>query len=734
MSTTRRQFLVSVAVGGGGLLLGFRLGAETEAASGEEAAELAPNAWLRLRPDGKVVVVVGRSEMGQGVRTSLPMILAEELDVELDQVVVEQASPSAVYDDLGTGGSSSVTESWDVLRSAGASARALLVAAAAARWGVDPDTCTTRSGRVTHAASGRSLAYAELLGDAAKQTPPAEPRLKSRGEYRLLGTSPPRVDGPDIVTGRARYGLDVRLPEMRFAVVARPPVLGGSLGSFEDEKARAVPGVEACFAIPRGVAVVARSTWAALEGRAALEIDWNDGPNAAFASAVHGKHLAEVTREPGITTRRDGAGRDGLAKAARRLEALYEYPFEAHAAIEPVNSTAWVHDGRCEVWTPSQTPNAVQILAARRLGLETSAVTVHIPLLGGGFGRRLGWEMDLEAVEIASRVPHPVQLFWSRGDDLRHGYFQAAAAHRLFAGLDGLDGGGRLVAWEQRKASTPHNARGKPTAEQMHDPDRVRSWSWGVYDNPYAIPDLETTYTAVEAPVPIGPWRAVFSPSSIFAREGFLDEIAQAVGRDPLELRLELLGAGDPAIPQVIEPGGERIDRRRLRRVLETAAKAAGWSGPLPAGRARGIACNVFHTETYVAYVAEVSLRKEPPPGALPFIVHRVVGAVDCGVVIHRGGAIQQIESGVVWALSNMKTEVVFEDGRARPSNFDGFTPLTLDETPEIETHLVEGDDPRPHGLGEPTVCPVAPAVASALSRLVGYRVRRLPVTAADLA
>jgi isoquinoline 1-oxidoreductase beta subunit len=700
MRTTRRQFLTTVAIGGGGLLLGFRLGAEPPAAAGAAGGELAPNAWLRLQPDGRVIVVVGRSEMGQGVRTSLPMILAEELDVDFAQVQVEQASPSEIYDDLGTGGSSSVIESWDVLRPAGAAARAMLVAAAAARWGVDPAACTTASGRVAHAASGRSLAYTELLAEAAKQPVPAKPRLKDRSEYRLLGTSPPRVDGPDIVAGRARYGLDVRLPEMRFAVVARPPVLGGSLDSFDGAAARAVPGVEACFAIARGVAVVARSTWAAQQGRDALRIRWHDGPHAGFESAAHRRHLAEVTREPGITTRRDGAGRAGLAKAERRLEALYEYPFEAHAAIEPVNSTAWVHDGRCEIWTPSQNPNAVQRLAARQLGIETGAVTVHVSLLGGGFGRRLGWEMDLEAAEIASRVPHPVQLFWSRDDDLRHGYFQAAAAHRLFAGLDA---GGRLVAWEQRKASTPHNARSRPTAEQLRDPDQVRSWSWGVYDNPYAIPDLETTYTAVEAPVPIGPWRAVFSPSSVFAREGFLDEIAEALGRDPLELRLELLGANDPAIPRVVELFGTRIDRRRLRRVLETAAKAAGWATPAPAGRARGIACNVFHTETYVAYVAEVSLPKAPRPGALPFVVHRVVGAVDCGVVIHRGGVEQQVESGIVWALSNMKTEV-------------------------------DGDDPRPHGLGEPTVCPLAPAVASALSRLVGHRIRRLPVTASDLA
>jgi isoquinoline 1-oxidoreductase beta subunit len=323
-----------------------------------------------------------------------------------------------------------------------------------------------------------------------------------------------------------------------------------------------------------------------------------------------------------------------------------------------------------------------------------------------------------------------VQLVWTRADDLRHGYFQAASAHRLLAGFDG---DGKLVAWEHRKASTPHNARRRPSPEQLRDPDFLAGSSWGVTGNPYAIPDLETSYAVVEAPVPIGPWRAVFSPSSVFARESFLDELAERTGRDPLGWRLELLGAGDPAIPAEAQPGGETVDRRRLIRVLELAAERAGWGTAPRAGRARGLACNVFHTETYVAYVVEVSRRPRSASGQLPFVVHRVVAAIDCGLVVHDSGARQQVESGILWSLSNMKGEITFAGGAAREGNFDGFPIATLDEAPAIETHFAAVDRPRPHGLGEPTVCPLAPAVANALSRLVGRRIRNLPVLAQDL-
>ncbi len=729
MIATRRDFLRFGALAGGGLLVGFRL--DGASAGVEAAAAPLANAWVRIEGDGRVVLVIGKTEMGQGVRTSLAKILAEELDLTLDAVTLEQASPGPGYEELGTGGSSSLMGSWDPLRAAGASARAQLIAAAAARWGIDVASCRTESGRV-HGPGGRVAAYGELAAEAARLPAPGTATPKPAAERRLIGRSARRLDGPAIVTGRAVYGLDVRLPGMLFAVVARSPTLGGALRSFDAARALALPGVRACLRIPTGVAVVATSTWAALAGRRALTLDWDPGPHATFSSAEHFERLAAAAEEPGITTRRDGRGRAALAAAARRHRALYLYPFAAHAAIEPVNSTARVAGGRCEIWSPTQTPNAVQRYAARALGVEPAAVSVHVTLVGGGFGRRLGWDFDLEAVETARQLDAPVQLVWSREDDLVHGYFQAASAHRLEAGLDAA---GRVVAWDHRKASTPHNARRQPTAEQLASAEYLAESSWGVNDLPYSIPDLETSYRVVEAPVPIGPWRSVFAPSSVFARESFLDELAAETGRDPLELRLGLLGAGDPTIPEKTVSGGVALDRRRLRRVLETVAAESGWSRPLPAGRARGLAAEVFHTETYVAYVVEVARRARVPPGELPFRVERVVAAVDCGVVLDPGGVAQQVESGVIWSLSNALGETTFAAGRAREENFDRFRVAGFGDTPgAIEVHLVANDDERPHGLGEPVVNPFAPALASALARLFGRRFRRLPLTAADFA
>jgi len=727
--SSRRDFLRISALAGGGLLIGFRW-ADAATAGAGEATAFRPNAWVRIEGDGRIVLVVGKTEMGQGVRTALAKVVAEELDVDLAAVELEQASPGPEYDRLGTGGSSSVMRSWDPLREAGATARALLVGAAAERWGVAAGACRTERGRVLGPGS-RSATYAELAADAARRSPPATLALKPASEWRLIGHSARRVDGPAIVTGRARYGLDVRLPGMRFAVVARPPRFGGALESFDAAPVLAIPGVTHCLAIPSGVAVVARSTWAALSGRRALAVRWREGAGADFSSEAHGRALAAAVEEPGVTTRRDGEGRAALAGAARRIAAVYEYPFAAHGAIEPVNATARLAGGRCEIWSPTQTPNAVQAHAARTLGVDPGAVTVHVTLAGGGFGRRLGWDFDLEAVEIARRIDAPVQLLWTREDDLAHGYFQAASAHRLEAGLDA---GGRVVAWDHRKASTPHNARRKPTAAELADPAYLADSSWGVNDQPYFFPAVETSYRVVEAPVPIGPWRSVFAPSSVFARECFLDELAQAPGRDPLALRLELLGAADPGIPAVAEPGGSRVDRRRLRRVLEAAAAAAGWRRPTAAGRARGLAADVFHTETYVAHVVEVARRPEPRRGELPFTIERVVVAVDCGVVVDPDGVAQQVESGVLWSLSNCLGETTFADGRAREENFDRFRVARFGESPRaIETHLVPNDDQRPHGIGEPVVNSFAPALGNALAALTGRRPRRLPLDLAQL-
>ncbi|HZD05401.1 MAG TPA: molybdopterin cofactor-binding domain-containing protein, partial [Longimicrobiales bacterium] len=615
--STRREFVVALAGAGGALVLGVGPPLLASSRDGTRRAPFRPNVWIRVDDDGTVTVVVGKSEMGQGVRTGLPMIVAEELDVPLERVRLEQASPGPDFPSLGTGGSGSTMGSWEPLRHAGAAARAMLVAAASTRWGVDPGACRTQDGAVIHDASGRRLSYAELTADAARQPVPQHPPLKDRSDYRIIGTEVPRMDGPDIVSGRARYGLDVQVPGMRYAVVARAPRLGGRVASFDDRRARRVDGVLDVVELPAGVAVVGEHTWAALQGRDALAIRWRDGPGASFDTDRHRERLEAATAEPGVTIRRDGSGREAFAGAARRLEAVYHYPFEAHAAIEPVNCTALVEGDRCQVWSPTQTPNAVQAYGARLLGIPAENLTVHVTLLGGGFGRRLGWDFDMEAIRIARALPGtPVHLLWTREDDLRHGYFQAASAHRLLAGLDGE---GRILAWEHREAATPHQARGVPTPAQLRDPAFLRASAWGVYDTPYAFPAFEASYAVVEAPVPIGPWRAVFSPPAVFARECFLDEVAGALDRDPLELRLELLDDSDRAIDATFVVDGDLVDRRRMRAVLETVAEEGGWGRNAPEGRALGLAGNVFHTGTYMAYVVEVSLRRDAAPGELPF-------------------------------------------------------------------------------------------------------------------
>lgn len=725
--STRREFIKLVGASGGALVLGVGRTSAQGAASAFK-----PNAWLRVEPDGSVVIRVGKSEMGQGVRTALPMIVAEELDVDFGSVRIEQAQPGPDFRSLGTGGSRSVMTSFAPLRKAGAAARTMLVGAAAARWGVAAAECTTGSGAVAHAKSGRRLAYRELCADAARQPVPEAPALKKTTEFKLVGRRQPRVDGADIVTGRARYGIDVRLPGMRFAVVARPPLLGGSVASFDASAARAVRGVRDVVQISAGVAVVADDTASALRGRDALVVKWNDGPNAGFDSEAHTRALEQAVAQPDMTIRKDGEGRAAMGKAARTLEATYLYPFAAHAPIEPMNSTALVAAGRCEIWSPSQAPNAAQQMAVKLLGIAESEVTVNVTLIGGGFGRRLGVDFDKDAVEVARAMPGtPVQVLRTREDDMVHGYFQAASAHRLIAGLD--DKGG-LIALEHRKASTPHNARSVPSDEQKRDPKVRRGWTWGIYDQPYFAPAFEATYAIVEAPVPIGPWRAVFSPSSVFARECFVDELALATQKDPLALRLELLGGADPALPATFATSeDESVDRRRLRRVLEVVAEKAGYGRGAPAGRALGLAANVFHSSAYIAYVVEVSKRAKASGGQLPFVVHRVVCAIDCGLVINPDMVAQQVESGVVWSLSNMKNEITFKAGRAEQSSYADFPVLMIDETPQVETHLVGPTENDPSGIGETVVCPLAPAVANALSRLSGRRIRRLPVRAADL-
>ena len=717
--TSRRDFLKVSLLSTGAMGIGFRL----DAASDPEPFR--PNAWIRIDLDGRVILVVGKSEMGQGVRTSLPMILAEELEVDLASVRLEQAQPGPQFQRLGTGGSTSVMTSWAGLRKAGAAAREMLVAAAAARWSVDPSTCRAEKGKVLHPGSGRSLSYGELASDAAKRTAPPEPRVKKPEERTLVGTAVKRLDGFDIVRGRAVFGLDMHVPGMLYAVLIRPPVVGATLKSFDADQAKQVKGVHSVVEISRGIAVVAESTWIAFKARNLVKATWSDPPARSFDSATHTRALQEAASSRGITTLKTGAGREAYAGAVRKLEAEYIYPFAAHAPMEPMNCIASVKGGRCKLWAPTQSPNRLQQLAAQLLKLKPEEVTVHVTLMGGGFGRRLNHDFGVEAAELSAKVGRPIQLVWSRTDDTRYGHLQPASVHRLYAGIDGK---GALVAWGHRKATTLHNMNGEPTAEQKRDPIRLRGASWGVYDVPYAIPNIETFHVPVDAAARIGPWRAVYAPSSVFARESFLDEVAHALKKDPVKFRLELLGEGATpgSIASTVLMGDLTLDRERLRRVIRLAAEKAGWGRPVAPGRALGFACNIFEGGSMTAYIVEVS--KNPAKGGLPFHVHRVVAAVDCGVVINPLGVAQQVESGVLWGLSNMKSELTFKDGAVVQSGYSDFEVATYGETPVIETHIVPSHGDAPTGLGEPAVLPLPPAVASALFALTGKRYRSLPI------
>jgi isoquinoline 1-oxidoreductase beta subunit len=664
----------------------------------------APNPWLAIRADGSVTVVVARGEMGQGVRTSLPMIVAEELDCDWSRVEVSTPEPGPRYPRMRTSGSWSVGGGWEPLRHAGAAARDMLVRAAAARWKVAPADCDTANGEVRHASSGRRLAYGALVAAAAALDPPEKPVLKSPERYRLVGTPMKRRDGPAIVTGSARYGIDVRERGMLRASVERGPRLGATVRSFDDAAARRVPGVRNVVAVPSGVAVLAGDSWSAQRGREALRVDWTFPAGEGFDSRAFQRDLVERSREDGWEARAEGDVTAALARAATRLEAVYEYGFQAHAPLEPINAACALDaDGGCDLWLGTQAANEVQQAVAKRLGVEPAHVRVHLQLMGGGFGRRLGIDMALEAVEVARAAKAPVQVLWTRPDDLRYGYFQPGSAHRM---AGGVDANGKVIAWKHTMAGVPHSAFSEATPSV----DLARDLMWGGFDNPYAIPNLRVAHVTLKAPVPTGPWRSVHYPPGVLARECFLDELAFAAKRDPLEVRLELLA--DTADP----------NRARLARVLRVAAEKAGWERPA-AGRGLGIAANVYDGDTVLAQVAEVSVS-----GERRVRVHRMVCAVDCGRVINPLGVEGQVESAIVWGLTAaLKGEVTFAGGLVEQTGFADYPMLEMGEMPAIEVHVMPGDRP-PLGIGEQCVSPVAAAVHNAVFAATGLRVRRSPV------
>jgi isoquinoline 1-oxidoreductase beta subunit len=642
-------------------------------------------------------------------------MLNEELDAAWSQIRYEQATPGGRFKGirLRTSGSGSTVGTYNALRKAGATARVMLIAAAAEKWNVDPSTCRARDGSVIHGATGRKLTYGQLAVAAAQQKVPENPPLKDPKDFGLIGNRTKRTDGAAIVTGRAVYGLDVRVPGMLYAVMARCPFLGAGVRHVVPIKS----------GIATGVAVVADHTWAAMKGREALKVEWDRGPHADFDSDVFLKGLEGALGQEGYFVRNDGNALAAIKQATKTLEAVYEFPFQAHAPLETMNCVADVRADSCELWVPTQAPEVAQSETAKMLGIPADSVKVNIPLLGGGFGRRLFADYVPEAVELSRAIGKPVQLLWTRNDDMRCGFFHPCDIEHI---AGGLDADGRPTIWLQKSMGSNLSMFGFPSDKDKANPKLYFNDGspWGAFDNPYNFPHLKADFVPVNSPVPTGPWRAVEYPPTVFARESFLDEMAHAAGRDPLELRLQLLQPGD-----VLAVGGQKIDRSRLIRVLQLAAEKADWKRPIASTTdrqaGRGIACNVYSEDCFIAQVAEVSVGRQDRDVR----VHRVVCAVDCGLVINPAGLEGQAESGITWGLSaTLHGRIDFKNGTAVQENFSDFEVLRMNEAPEIETYIVPSDHP-PGGFGETAVPPIAPAVANAIFAATGQRLRRLPIT-----
>ena len=705
MSLTRRRFLKTSGAVASGLLLGFYVPPKGPRGYLQAAEPFAPNAFIRITPDDAIKLIINKSEMGQGVYTSLPMLIAEELDANWEKVQVEAAPATPEYTDPNygmqvTGGSSSVRSSWQPFRQAGASAKALLVEAAAKKWGVDKSSLRTEDGHVIY--GDKRASYGALATAAAALPVPENVALKDPKDFKLIGTNVKRIEGESKVTGQAQFSMDVKLPDMLTAVVAHPPVCGGKVKSFNADKATAVPGVVKVKQIGSGVAVLAKDFWTARTARDEIEIEWDEGENAALSTEALRKEYLELAERPGNVAEDEGDAEATLSSAAKTVEGVYEVPFLAHAPMEPLNATAHVQADRCDIWAGTQAQSIDQMVAAGITGLSPAQVHIHTTLLGGGFGRRANFTSDFvsDAVQVAHGEGVPVKTIWTREDDIQCGYYRPMFVHKVKAGVDA---DGMPIAWHQRLVG--ESIAEGTMMEQAVMQNGVDMMSVeGAAHMPYAIPNRHLEVHNAKKRLSVLWWRSVGHTHTGFVNESFLDEVAHAGGKDPFELRRELLK-----------------DQPRHRHVLELAAEKAGWGTPLPEGRARGIAMRKSF-ESFVAEVADVSV----DGGRVR--VHKVVCAVDCGIAINPWNVEAQMESAIIFGLTAaLHGELTLENGRVQQSNFHDYPVLRMDETPEIEVHIVKSSEP-PTGAGEPGVPPIAPAVANALFALTGKRIRKLPI------
>jgi isoquinoline 1-oxidoreductase beta subunit len=699
---SRREFVGAGIAAGAGLVIGFYLPHGNE--SGKKF--FSPNAYLRIAPDNKVTIVVARSEMGQGVRTALPMILAEELEADWKQIEIEQAGASTLFGDQTTGGSASIRTTWDPMRRAGAAAREMLISAAALTWNVPRSGCVAENGRVKHSASNRTLSYGDLAAKASTLPIPTDVPLKQSKDYKIVGQRLARFDTPDKVKGDAVFGIDFRLPGMKYAVLSRCPTIGGKVSGFDDKESKKISGVTYVGKISdSAVAVVADSVWGAMEGRRVLNVTWDDGPNKDLTTAAVMASLKQAASKKGVNMY--AAGEPAKA-SGRHISAEYTLPFMAHAPMEPGNCTAHFQGTKCELWAPTQVPQDCRDSVATAIGLDPDQVKVNVTLMGGGFGRRLEHDYAVEAALVSKAINAPVKVIWTREDDMRFSTYRPASLHQLNATLDGS--GFPIALTHRIIAPSISGQKGQPVPNGV-DPD-LPDEAGPVY----GLPNYNIEYVLTETPVPLGWMRSVYALQAAFALESFIDELAVVAGKDPLQYRLHLL-AKDQDLPYFTTTW----HTARFRAALQLAAEKSGWDKPLPAGHHRGVACFGCFS-SYMAEVVEITMENDQPR------VHRVVAVVDCGQVVNPSILEQQIQGGIVYGLANaLRAKITIDKGRVVQGNFDDYAPLRMEETPAVEVYAVPSQE-LPTGIGEPSVPPVAPALCNAIYSATKKRIRALPI------